>query len=261
MKKAIFLFDYLGEMAQDWLAAGYECWLFDGKHKPGIHRDGNLVKVGMWFSGVRGDDWMDAREIASMVGDGVEIIIGFPECTYLTTTGARWLYHPDDGHLPTGSRRPHPLHPDRVRLRAEAVVLAGLTERVADVYKITHKRVVPWAFENPKGNMLCKLHRPYDHWFNPCDYGGYLPEDHQHRFFPEIYPGRDAYNKATAIWCGNGFVMPEKRPVDPVDKQFPGFVKLGGKSARTKEIRSATPEGFAKAVFMHNANEVKSENL
>ncbi len=29
--------------------------------------------------------------------------------------------------------------------------------------------------------------------------------------------------------------------------------KLGGKSAKTKQIRSETPRGFAKAVFLHNS--------
>jgi hypothetical protein len=31
------------------------------------------------------------------------------------------------------------------------------------------------------------------------------------------------------------------------------MMKLGGKSQRTKDIRSATPRGFAKAVYAANA--------
>jgi len=42
--------------------------------------------------------------------------------------------------------------------------------------------------------------------------------------------------------------MPEKKPVKPVNN-YPGWTKLGGKSLRTKNIRSATPRGFAQAVF------------
>jgi hypothetical protein len=46
--------------------------------------------------------------------------------------------------------------------------------------------------------------------------------------------------------------MPPKLIVNPVGKEFPGHTKLGGKSERTKEIRSVTPEGFSKAVFEYN---------
>ena len=52
MKKAIFLFDRTGIMAQPWLNAGVECWIFDGQHQTGAHRDPVnplLVRVGMWF--------------------------------------------------------------------------------------------------------------------------------------------------------------------------------------------------------------------
>ena len=43
--KAIFLFDYTGIMAKPWIDAGYECWLFDGQHEPGVNRDRNLERI------------------------------------------------------------------------------------------------------------------------------------------------------------------------------------------------------------------------
>lgn len=86
MKKAIFLYDYTGLMAQPWLDAGYECWLFDGQHETGIHRDGNLVKVGMWFDASCIDE--HAKYIYSVVGDNVSMVFGFPECTHLAVSGA-----------------------------------------------------------------------------------------------------------------------------------------------------------------------------
>jgi hypothetical protein len=96
--------------------------------------------------------------------------------------------------------------------------------------------------------------------FQPCDFGGYLPEDDGGNPYPDIIPARDAYTKKTCLWTGNGFVMPAKRPVEP--EKFTGknglnfsgpAWKLGGKSLRTKNIRSATPRGFAKAVFAANS--------
>lgn len=52
-----------------------------------------------------------------------DMVIAFPPCTYLTVTGARWLYHPEDKHLPTKDRRPHPLHPNRKQQQKEGLEL------------------------------------------------------------------------------------------------------------------------------------------
>lgn len=37
-------------------------------------------------------------------------MIAHPPCTYLSVSGARWLYHPDDAGLPIEERREHPNH-------------------------------------------------------------------------------------------------------------------------------------------------------
>ena len=84
------------------------------------------------------------------------------------------------------------------------------------------------------------------------DYAGYLPDDDAHPIYPDVYPGRDRYNKNTCIWCGGGFIEPERRRIEPEHKDNPGWKKCGGKSLKTKNIRSATPRGFAKAVFLEN---------
>ncbi len=106
--------------------------------------------------------------------------------------------------------------------------------------------------ENPV-SVLSSLWRKPDHYFNPFEYGGYLPEDDQHPLWPDHIAPRDSYTKLTSLWVGGTFVMPEKRQVEPLS---PGasqqYSKLGGKSQKTKNIRSATPRGFAKAVFEAN---------
>ena len=48
--------------------------------------------------------------------------------------------------------------------------------------------------------------------------------------------------------------MPQKVAVDKPNGYSTQHLKLGGKSQRTKDIRSATPRGFAIAV--HDANKV-----
>lgn len=227
MKKAIFLFDYTGIMAQPWLDAGYECWCFDGQHDRGITRDGNHVKVGMWFDAHRKLEYV--QQIVDMVGDAV-FVFGFPECTDLTVAGAKHF---------AKKKEANPL------FQLEAIELADLTRCVGVAF------VCAWAFENPV-SVISSQYRPCDFRFNPCDFGGYLPEDDQHPLYPEVYPGRDAYNKNTCIWCGNGFKEPKRKKIDPLYKDNPGWKHCGGKSTKTKNIRSATPRGFAQAVFEAN---------
>lgn len=98
-----------------------------------------------------------------------------------------------------------------------------------------------WSAEQPM-TRLHKLHK----WlgvpvlkFNPCDYAGYSDNTDANR-----------YNKQT--WLFGRFNIPQKQYLSPLQKEFPGFKKLGGKSEKTKELRSTTPDGFAKAFYLFN---------
>jgi len=89
-----------------------------------------------------------------------------------------------------------------------------------------------WALENPVGRLRRWIGPPRM-WFNPCDYG-------------------DPYTKKTGLW--GQFNEPRKTPVEPIRTSSQGswVQRLGGKSERTKELRSATPMGFARAFFEAN---------
>lgn len=92
-----------------------------------------------------------------------------------------------------------------------------------------------WVLENPVGRLpklLPELGRPVM-YFNPCDYG-------------------DPYTKKTGLL--GKFNIPIKTPVVPQKACAAGswLMKLGGKSEKTKELRSVTPAGFAYAFFLAN---------
>lgn len=86
-----------------------------------------------------------------------------------------------------------------------------------------------WALENPVGRIRRWMHRPAL-TFHPCDFG-------------------DPYTKKTLLW--GRFNAPEKNPVEPVEGSKM-WKMYGGKSERTKRLRSVTPPGFAKAFFEAN---------
>ena len=89
-----------------------------------------------------------------------------------------------------------------------------------------------WCIENPVGRIRRWLKKPKK-YFNPCDYG-------------------DPYTKKTCLW--GKFKVPKDTPVEPVRacNQGSWLQKLGGKSAKTKMLRSTTPPGFSKAFFEAN---------
>ncbi len=88
-----------------------------------------------------------------------------------------------------------------------------------------------WALENPVGRLSTlrpQLGKPW--YFQPHWYG-------------------DPYTKKTGLWGNFNKDLPRK-DVAPDPNNW--IMKLGGKSERTKELRSMTPLGFAEAFY--NAN-------
>lgn len=226
MKKdiVIFLYSKSDIIAKEWSEAGVECHLFDLASV--TRQEGNKFFWG-------GDLRKRLKQIGELILNNNCLFIGsFTPCTDLANSGAK---HFEKKYL------------NDAYFWARAMELVFIGRDVAELFN------VPYFIENPM-SMISSLWRQPDFKFHPWQFGGYLPEDHQHSLFPEIYPARDAYNKQTWLWVGNGFVMPENLPVEPVENDYPGFKKLGGKSERTKEIRSCTPEGFAKALFIANYN-------
>jgi hypothetical protein len=110
---------------------------------------------------------------------------------------------------------------------AQSVALIEQTMKIVDFCQPAW-----WVLENPVGRLNRWLGKPRM-YFHPWEYG-------------------DAYTKKTALW--GEFNEPVRTPVEPIRACAQGswVQKLGGKSERTKELRSATPMGFARAFFLAN---------
>jgi hypothetical protein len=106
---------------------------------------------------------------------------------------------------------------------------------------VEHYNPAWWALENPVGRLPTlrpKLGKPW--YFNPCEFAGWLDGEES---------DRECYTKRTGIW--GQFTIPRKEERD-ASGSGNWIMKLGGKSERTKELRSMTPLGFAYAFCASN---------
>ena len=156
--------------------------------------------------------------IAKIIARGeVAAVFSFPPCTDLSGSGARWWAAKRDADF---------------MFQAKAVAVA---EQCRTIGRLSG---APWFVENPVGALSRVFGKP-SHTFDPCDYTAWEPADN--------------YTKRTCLWAGGGFVMPQPardashgRPDDRIHKAAPG--------PERENFRSATPLGFARAVFDANAH-------
>tara|TARA_R110000787_G_scaffold65508_2_gene147385 strand:+ start:3450 stop:4088 length:639 start_codon:yes stop_codon:yes gene_type:complete len=161
--------------------------------------------------------------------------MAFPVCTDMAVSGAAWF------------KKKAAADPDfQIKAVNYAVCCSVFFEDLG----------VRYFIENPVSVLATKWRKP-DYSFHPYEYGGYIADSKaEHPRWPDYIAPRDAYKKKTCLWTGGGFVMPDKVAVDCEGYHGNGYstamMKLGGKSQRTKDIRSATPRGFAKAICEAN---------
>lgn len=146
-------------------------------------------------------------------------ILAAPPCTDFAGSGAQyWKAKDADGRTAES-------------LRLVERTLA-LVERYSPIF---------WALENPVGRLptlIPTIGKPW--YFNPNEFAGYLSGEGALR---------ECYTKRTGLW--GTFNRPEKRAL-PVVLGCNPIMSLGGKSERTKELRSMTPLGFAYAFYEAN---------
>ncbi len=219
------LCDYSGRWSEPYREAGYRVYQYDLKHGSDVR----LIKK------------LDER---------VHGVLFAPVCTEFSGAGARhWKAKEAAGN--------------KALLEGLALVDAGL--RIIYVHKPKW-----WVLENPVGRLKDWIGQ-HTVTFNPCDYAGWLGDeptggkvyrpntivgDDMVEFWgeyglshPELAWMEDAYTKRTCLW--GEFEEPEEDPRPAIwgSKMWSDY---GGKSERTKEMRSMTPRGFSLA--FHAAN-------
>jgi len=208
MKTVISLCDLTGNMVQPWIEAGYNALLVDPQHGT-TTSDGQVTK----FAGTI----EDAMELIGKLtrSYGVAMVFGFPPCTDMAVSGARWF---------------------RTKYEADKLFQAKAVMVAEQCRTIGRLSGAPWFVENPVSVLASAFGKP-QHTFHPADYTGYEPGDN--------------YTKKTCLWTGGGFVMPapfEDESLGAPDNRI-HFASPGPERAN---FRSATPMGFARAVFAAN---------
>lgn len=214
------LFDKSGIMGEPYAKNGHNVLCLDWEADIGVH---NCIHF----------ERLDLRDRAGLIKRldifKPDIVYSFPDCTDLAVSGA--------AHFEAKRQRDP-------QFQSKAIELFKTGEYVAELYNI------PSFTENPV-SVAATLYRKPDAYFHPYEYGGYLPEDDTHPIWPQYIAARDAYPKKTGAWLLNGMELPPKKPVSVRPGYSDQHKKLGGKSQKTKDIRSMTPRGFAQAMYEH----------
>lgn len=146
-------------------------------------------------------------------GEKIAAVFAFPPCTDVAVSGAKHFKN-----------------------KGLTALINSLELFEASV-RIAEWSGAPYMIENPVSTVSTYWRKP-DYYFHPYEFTGYEPNDN--------------YTKKTCLWTGNGFRMPKPfvdmglgKPDDRIHKAPPGPDRAN--------FRSATPMGFARAVFNANA--------
>lgn len=163
--------------------------------------------------------WGDVRSWCPPAGLDIVFVAAFPPCTDVSGSGARdWR------------RKGHYRLTDALELFTACEVAANWSG-------------APYCIENPVGALSSHMGAP-DHTFHPSEYAGYADD-----------PAAEAYTKKTCLWSGGGFIMPDRKPVEP---SLGTMMHRLPPSPDRANLRSATPTGFARATFLANAPHLRA---
>lgn len=212
-------------------SGGHPEWHFQGDALDVIAKAGGVTQSG---NPVFVDHW--------------DLMIAHPPCTYLTSSGAKWFYHPDDKGLPIEERRPHPKFPHRKQDQD-----AG-----AEFFMAMYNANIPYvAVENPVGVMSTRFRKP-DQIVQTFMFG-------------------DQARKTTCLWLKGLPPLESTKVVSEGEtlqfksgKRMQKWISDAFTKAKTAEerrrLRSKTFEGMAKAMaeqwtkFLQQQEEINEKN-
>lgn len=139
----------------------------------------------------------------------------FPPCTHVAVSGARWF---------AGKG---------LRLLAQSIEFFAVAAEFFEALGIKY------GLENPVSVISTHWRKP-DYTFHPYEFTGYELGDN--------------YTKKTCLWTGNGFVMPAPNRAEGLEKPD-NRIHAAPPSDDRGDFRSATPLGFARAVFLANGRQ------
>ena len=209
------LFDLTGNFLKPWHDAGYECWCVDIQHQKGETNvtEGDCEREDFIYAGADLRTWIPPRHII----DRVKFVASFSPCDDAAVSGARWF-----------------------KDEARGKGLRGLATSI-ELFAIGRDWIkwfgVPGFCEHPV-STISTYYRKSDHKFHPHDYTGYCETDN--------------YTKETHIWAYNGFKMPEPKRALMLEAPD-NRIHMAAPGPDRKNFRSATPMGFAEAVFDANS--------
>lgn len=218
MNTLLSLFDYTGNWSQPYEEAGWNVIRIDRKIKqPDYFADFNIDIADI------NTDWLYDNIFDNY--ESLDVVLCAPPCTDFAVSGAK--------HWAKKAIPEQTLFGEVNRLD----YFINLSLQCLRVIDLCKPQI--WVIENPVGRISSLIPAlGKGKYFQPYQYG-------------------DSYSKKTGLW--GKFTMPEPTNIVAPEKGKHGSrtQKLGGKSERTKELRSITPMGFAKAFYQANHNIVE----
>ena len=162
----------------------------------------------------------DVRQLGpgDFAGRNIVAAFAFPPCTHTAVSGARWFKDKGlDGLI-------------------DALSILNACKKIVEAFD------APWMIENPVSTFSTYWRKP-DHIFHPWQYTFWCADDH--------------YTKTTCLWTGGGFVMPEPHVMQNFESEPDDRIHKAGPGPERAGFRSATPKGFARAVYLANAPHLK----
>lgn len=196
----VSLFDRTGVALRPWAEAGYECVAVDLVNDPTRVLHPRITYVQQ--------DVLDY-----VMPSDVRFVMGWPPCTHLARSGARWW----------ASKGP-------------AALSEGLSLVAACIVQMERANA-PWMIENPTGRLPRYWRKPDLH-VEPWHFAGWSRR-----------PSIDGYTKKTALWLGNGARAPAPNPIAGQRLDTKRISHAPSSSPR----RSITPDGLARAIYVSNA--------